>query len=255
MRVLHIADIHFCKDRAGEALASLKCAEGYAKANPVDMIAIAGDLFDAAVLNSENARLAEFAGAIKRLGDSAPVAMVYGTPSHDVDGSLEIFKAITCTYGITVLEPGQAYFYSGNVSREIYPESGMQAECSSALDYPEAIIFGIPEPRKKYLLANSSAGKDETEETIRDAMRRMCYLLAAKRREYPDIPCVALYHGEIAGTTLQNDQTVERGTGISITIDDLADIGADYYALGHIHKPQRVGSLQAYYLNLTHRIL
>jgi exonuclease SbcC len=46
---------------------------------------------------------------------------------------------------------------------------------------------------------------------------------------------------------LQNDQTVERGTGISITVDDLADIGADYYALGHIHKPQQVGSLPAYY--------
>jgi len=46
---------------------------------------------------------------------------------------------------------------------------------------------------------------------------------------------------------LQNDQTVERGTGISITIDDLADIGADYFALGHIHKPQQVGSLPAYY--------
>jgi exonuclease SbcC len=46
---------------------------------------------------------------------------------------------------------------------------------------------------------------------------------------------------------LQNDQTVERGTGISITVDDLADIGADYYALGHIHKSQRVGNLPAYY--------
>jgi len=78
-------------------------------------------------------------------------------------------------------------------------------------------------------------------------MHKMCYLLAAKRREYPDLPCVTLYHGEVAGTALQNDQAVERGTGISITIDDLADIGADYYALGHIHKPQRVGSLPAYY--------
>jgi len=154
--------------------------EGHVKANLVDMLAIAGDLFDAAVLNSENARLAEFVGAIK-------------------------------------------------------------------MEHLGAVIFGIPEPRKKYLLANSSAGKNETEETIRDAMRKMCFLLAAKRRVYPDLPCVVLYHGEIAGTTLQNDQTVERGTGISITIDDLADIGADYYALGHIHKPQRVGTLQAYY--------
>jgi exonuclease SbcC len=72
-------------------------------------------------------------------------------------------------------------------------------------------------------------------------------MLAAKRREYPDLPCVVLYHGEVAGCSLQNDQTIERGTGISITIDDLKDIGADYFALGHIHKPQHVGELPAYY--------
>jgi hypothetical protein len=112
---------------------------------------------------------------------------------------------------------------------------------------PKAVLFGIPEPRKKYLLADTSAGKDETEEAIRAAMHRLCFGLAAKRREYPDIPCFVLYHGEVAGTVYQNDQAIERGTGISITIDDLADIGADYYALGHIHKPQKVGNLNAYY--------
>lgn len=56
-----------------------------------------------------------------------------------------------------------------------------------------------------------------------------------------------LYHGDVAGCSLQNDRTIERGTGISISIDDLSQIGADYYALGHIHKPQQVGTLPAYY--------
>jgi DNA repair exonuclease SbcCD nuclease subunit len=110
-----------------------------------------------------------------------------------------------------------------------------------------AIIFGIPEPRKKYLLAETSAGKDETEEAIREAMHRLCFMLVAKRKEYRSMPCIVLYHGEVAGTVYQNDQTIERGTGISITIDDLNDISADYYALGHIHKPQKVGNLPAYY--------
>jgi len=61
------------------------------------------------------------------------------------------------------------------------------------------------------------------------------------------LPCIVLYHGEAAGCTLQNDRTVERGTGIAITVDDLRDIGADYYALGHIHKPQQVAGMAAYY--------
>jgi exonuclease SbcC len=244
MKIVHLADVHFCKDHANEALAYLKCVEDYVKSNPVDMIGIAGDLFDSAILNSENARLSEFIDSIKRLGDSAPTAMVYGTPSHDVDGSLEIFKAVNCKYGITILDPGQAYFLAP-AAGGIFPES--EANRLFNKEDRGAIIFGIPEPRKKYLLATTSAGKDETEEAIRGAMHRLCFLLAAKRQEYRNLPCVVLYHGDVAGSTLQNDQTVERGTGIAITVDDLNDIGADYYLLGHIHKPQQVGNLPAYY--------
>jgi DNA repair exonuclease SbcCD nuclease subunit len=244
MKIVCLSDVHFCKDHADEALASLKCVEDYAKNNPVDMIGIAGDLFDSATLNSENARLSEFINAIKRLGDTAPTAMVYGTPSHDVDGSLEIFKTITCKYGITILDPGQAYFLAP-MAGGIFPES--EANRFFNKETRLAIVFGIPEPRKKYLLADTSVGKDETEDAIREAMHKMCFLLAAKRRDYAALPCIVLYHGEVAGSTLQNDQTIERGTGISITIDDLCDIGADYYHLGHIHKPQRAGNLPAYY--------
>jgi DNA repair exonuclease SbcCD nuclease subunit len=120
-----------------------------------------------------------------------------------------------------------------------YKEAGTTAN--------DMLLFGIPEPRKKYLLADTSAGKDETEEAIRNAMRRLCFMLAAKRKDYSSMPCIVLYHGDVAGASLQNDETVERGTGISVTIDDLADIGADYFALGHIHKPQRVGNLPTYY--------
>jgi exonuclease SbcC len=192
------------------------------------------------MLNTEGSGFNRFIDAIREIADIAPVAMIYGTPAHDTDGSLEVFRKVTSKYGITVLDPGQPYFLAevngrGKVVQEIPGVSG------------KAVIFGIPEPRKKYLLAENSAGKDETEEAIRSAMHRMCYLLAAKRKEYADIPCIVLYHGEVAGTVYQNDLTVERGTGIAITIDDLADIGADYYALGHIHKPQKVGNINAYY--------
>jgi exonuclease SbcC len=208
------------------------------------MVAIAGDTWDASMLNTEASGFNQFTDAIRDIADLAPVAMICGTPSHDVDGSLEIFRKINCKYGITILDPGQAYFLAPTAGG-IFPES----EANRFFDRNNrlAIIFGIPEPRKKYLLADTSVGKNETEEAIRDAMHRICFMLAAKRQEYRSMPCIVLYHGDVAGSVLQNDKTVERGTGISITIDDLNDIGADYYALGHIHKPQRVGKLPAYY--------
>jgi DNA repair exonuclease SbcCD nuclease subunit len=241
MKIAHIADLHCCREHAEEALTSLRFLAAHIKTSPVDLVAIAGDVWDASMLNTEASGFTRFVEAIRDIANLAPVAVVYGTPSHDTDGSLEIFRNITCRYGITVLEPGQAYFLDeGHIEADETPVKEKRYT-------PKAIIFGIPEPRKKYLLADTSAGKDETEEAIRAAMHKMCFLLAAKRREYPDIPCVVLYHGDVAGSVLQNDQTIERGTGISMTIDDLNDIDADYYALGHIHKPQQAGNLPAYY--------
>jgi exonuclease SbcC len=244
IKIIHLADIHYSRERKDIVLADLSVVKNSAKKNAVDMIAIAGDIFDSATLNTASAGFPEFLDAIKELADLAPVCAVYGTPSHDVDNSLDVFPKLTSKYGITILEPGQAYFLAPNAGG-IFPES--EANRFFNKEDRLALIFGIPEPRKKYLLADISAGKDETEEAIRDAMHRLCFLLAAKRQDYRNLPCVVLYHGDIAGSVLQNDQTVERGTGIAITVDELADIGADYACLGHIHKPQQVGNLPAYY--------
>lgn len=234
MRIAHIADLHCCKEHQKEALESLDEICLSLTTNPIDLIAIAGDTWDASMLNTEASGFNDFVARIQNLATFAPVVMIYGTPSHDTDGSLEVFRKIKAKNAITILEAAKPYFL----------ENGKIVETSTA---PEALIFGIPEPRKKYLLVNSTVGKEETENAIRDAMQKLCFLLAAKRREFPDIPCVMLYHGDIAGSSLQNGRTIERGTGIAISIDELASIGADYYALGHIHKPQQVGTLPAYY--------
>ena len=234
MKIAHISDLHCCKEHQGEALKSLEFLLNEIKKNPVDIVAIAGDTWDASMLNTEASGFNDFVTSIQILADAAPVVMIYGTPSHDTDGSLEVFRKIKAKNTITILEAAKPYFL----------ENGKIVETSTA---PEALIFGIPEPRKKYLLANATAGKDETEDAIRNAVQKVCFLLASIRREYSNIPCVMLYHGDIAGSSLQNDRTIERGTGIAISIDELSSIGADYYALGHIHKPQQVGNLPAYY--------
>lgn len=238
IRIAHIADLHCCREHQDEALRSLKAVAERIKKSPVDLVAIAGDTWDASMLNTEASGFNSFIDAIRKIADEAPVAMIYGTPSHDTDGSLEVFRKINSRHSITVLDAAQPYLLEHG---EITADDGKPHPDSKAL------VLGVPEPRKKFLLANSTAGKDETEAAVRDSMQKLCFLLAAKRRERADLPCVMLYHGDIAGSTLQNDRTVERGTGIAISIDDLAGIGADYYALGHIHKPQQVGNLPAYY--------
>lgn len=238
MKIIHTADLHACKEHEAEAIRSLGEIEQYQIDNPVDLVVFAGDTWDATMQNTAQSGFDRFLGHLSSISSHSPVVMVEGTPSHDVDGSLDVIKRLQSTKGITVLEPGVPYFLNAGKVMKKDNLAGIR---------PALLILGIPEPRKKYLLANGTAGKGETEEAVRAAMHQLCFQLAAIRKQYADLPCLVVYHGDVAGTTLQNDETVERGTGIAITIDDLTDIGADYYALGHIHKPQQVGTLPAYY--------
>lgn len=218
MRLVHTADIHFRPKRAAEVFASLDTLASESRDREVQLIAIAGDLYDSAVFAS--GQYPEFVERIRQLADIAPVVMVYGTPSHDIAGSLDVLESLESTYGVTVLEPGHGYFIGG------------------------ALVFGIPEPSKAWLLAGREAlGREETDAAMKEGMQALLLGLAAQRREHPDIPCVVVYHGEIRGATMANGQTAEGGIGR----DDLAMIGADYYALGHIHEPQQIDYLAAYY--------
>jgi hypothetical protein len=54
-----------------------------------------------------------------------------------------------------------------------------------------------------------------------------------------------LYHGAIDGATLANGQLLEGG--IALGREDLALVGADYYAMGHVHLAQQIPGLPAYY--------
>ena len=238
MKIAHIADLHCAKEHQEAAMRSLRFLAEHIKKAPVDLVAVAGDTWDASMLNTEASGFNGFIDAIRDIADEAPVAMIYGTPSHDTDGSLEVFRKINSKHPITILAPAQSY---------LLENGAVVADDEQPHPNAKAVIVGVPEPRKKYLLANGTAGKDETEALLRDLMQKLCFLLAAKRRNHASLPCVMLYHGDVAGCSLQNNRTVERGTGIAISVDDLAGIGADYYALGHIHKPQRVGTLPAYY--------
>lgn len=241
MRLLHTADIHGRRDLMDDTLQSLRVMRQEAAVREVDLIAISGDTWDSATMASDHARFPEFIDAVSGLADAAPVVMIYGTPSHDVAGSLEVFERINTICGITVLRPGTPYFLSdaGHIEGDEW-----SAESPVAKGKAIALILGIPEPSKAWLLANQNGmSKAEADEAIEQGLRRLLLGLTAIRKEHADLPCVLLYHGAVRGGKYQNGQPVEEGIGV----DDLAMVGADYYALGDIHEPQQVGDMPAYY--------
>ena len=229
-KIAHLADLHFRKEKADDILIALDSFEYKAREEHVRLIAISGDIWDGATQNTEGSMFPVFVERIRRLAEIAPVVMIYGTPSHDTAGSLEVFETLESTFGITVLRPGIGYVLAdGEICRADEAETGR-----------ELLIFGVPEPSKKWLLANApAAGKETAAEAAAQALQNLFLGLGATRKQYSDLPCIVLYHGRVKGATFSNGQVSDDG----VPRDVLTSVGADYYALGDIHEPQEIRDL------------
>jgi DNA repair exonuclease SbcCD nuclease subunit len=241
IKMIHTADFHYSKDNQDKALLSLEIVCDKAEKEEVDLIIIAGDLFDRPVNNTESSGFPALIKIIQRMMNIAPVVAVTGTPTHDIAGCYEAFKEIEARNCFFILEPGKHYF--------LYLKNEKDPSCVDEWyeeDEAVMLIFGIPEPQKSWFLKDQQLGKGETDEAIKKGMRELLLGMGSLRKQYTDIPCLLIYHGAIAGSTLNNSQVLPAG-GIQIGKDDLTLVGADYYALGHIHLAQQIGELPAYY--------
>ncbi|MDY7026691.1 MAG: hypothetical protein SVR04_00180 [Spirochaetota bacterium] len=233
MKVLHTCDLHLRASRGEESLRALDTIGEIAIGHMVDLIAITGDTWDGAVQNTAGAMLSVFVDRIRHLADIAPVVMIYGTPSHDTAGSLEIFEQVESRHVITILRPGKEYFFHER-AQIIFDDPNDEALNDSLL------LFGVPEPSKRWI-APLAGDKEAAEDGGRKALRNLFLGLAAKRKEHAELPCLLLYHGEIAGATTATGYQSEANTNLVVTREDIEAVGADYVACGHIHEPQEVG--------------
>jgi len=238
IKILHTADIHYSRDKQEQALQSLGILADTAVKKRVNLVILAGDLFDQPVNNTENSGFPELISVMQKLMNAAPVIAVTGTPTHDIRGCYEVFKKIDAKYLFRILEAGQDYYLG---SEEIV-WNGDPVDA----DKPKLLLFGIPEVSKQHFLKDKQLGQAESDEVIKNGMRELLLGMGAIRKQYPDIPCVLVYHGMVAGATLSNNQVMPAG-GIQLGKEDLALVGADYYALGHVHKAQQIDELPAYY--------
>ncbi|KKL15544.1 hypothetical protein LCGC14_2504530, partial [marine sediment metagenome] len=213
MKILHTADIHFSRENQVPALKSLNYLYEYGESQGVDLWVIAGDLFDRAVQNTASSGFPLLVEVLQKMMNIAPVVAVRGTPTHDIDGCYITLAEINAEYSFTLIDPGQKYWM--DEGGDIYqPQSGVPPVTARLL------ILGCGEPTKEWFLRDKQIGKDETNQAIIDGMRQMLLGWGAIRKEYPEIPCLFVYHGNVIGATLQNNQILPAGD-IAIGRDDL----------------------------------
>jgi DNA repair exonuclease SbcCD nuclease subunit len=238
MKILHSADVHFSREHQVEALASLTTLAETAERERPALVALSGDLFHNGLTNAAASGFPALLAVIQRILDVCPIAAVSGTPTHDLPGC---YDALTKLHGkggkFVMIQPGQAYFAGVGIIYDSFVADANR----------ELLVLGCPEPTREWILAGNEGGSSEdAQQALKAGLRAILLGLGAIRAQHPDLPCVMLYHGPVEGASMQNGQTIGAGS-ITIGREDLALVGADYFALGDIHLAQQIPGLPAYY--------
>tara|TARA_Y100000310_G_scaffold269827_1_gene283292 strand:- start:2803 stop:6240 length:3438 start_codon:yes stop_codon:yes gene_type:complete len=223
----------------------------HGQTHDVDLWVTAGDIFDHAIYNTGRSGMPELLDAVYRLLDFAPMVAVTGTPTHDVAGSYDVLTRIGDDR-FTVIDPRRIYFLNDRGVRSDPADPTIRNDRIimgvDPIPTPnnDLLIMGMPEPGRAQFMSKATRGRSESDADIKQGMREILTGYGAIRASYPDNPCLFIYHGQVAGASLANGQILP-GNGIEIGRDDLALVGADYYALGDIHKGQQIPGMNAYY--------
>lgn len=254
LRVLHTSDWHIGKRlfnhaRYDEFEAFLNWLHVAISTHNVDVLIVAGDIFDTATPSNKAQELYyEFLGKIAK---SPCQHVIITAGNHDSPTFLDAPKAILKTLRVQVV--GQA---TADIHDEILLlKDKPQDDPKDSFDIVHAIVLAVPYLRDKDVRTGGSfelIGQRDTE-TAKGIAKHYQILTdhaIALRDEHqanpsqPPIPIIATGHLFSAGVSVSSDDDGMRKETFVGTLGQLpADIFADdinYVALGHIHAPQNV---------------
>lgn len=225
MKILHTADWH--GDNNYEAfIESTEHIKNYIVNNDIDLMCFSGDLFDSKIIASDLYnkiinRFIEFANLV-------PIFMVYGTPSHDYKGSLDILRTVKTKYPIHLVDSFKdsiTYFNDGYKDFEHYTN-----------DERTIRLIGCPWPLKSRLLTDKELlelNTTEQNELYKKRFNVWRNKIIKQKKENP-LYTILVGHLQLIGSFASQSQDI---SSENHNPEDFYDL-CDYGALGHIHKNQ-----------------
>jgi len=209
-----IADSHFTeRSRWEECLRLHDWIADDMENRKVDLVLHAGDVYDAKSTPKERLAVASWLLNIARF---APVVVVRG--NHDAVGDLPLMADLRSQHPIIVEE-----------RPAVHVVAGVAVAC-------------LPWPNKAELLARMGAsGHEQTEQTASAGLKNIL-LGFSQEIEQHNGPAALLTHAMVRGSTTSTGQPLV-SCDMEIGTDDLESCGADFVALGHIHKHQEFESV------------
>lgn len=224
MRIIHTADLHLGRQFMGLSLEEDhevildQILETITK-EQADVLVIAGDVFDRA--SPPNSAIRQFNRFLKRVAEETDAAVVMISGNHDSGDRIEAMSVFSTASRVLVRGIADAV-ENPLVLRDEYGEVAFSA-LPFSYEYAAREVFG--------------------NEGINAPADVISAQIAAARDQVPkDARWVVVSHAFVAGGAVgETERALTRVGGIETVPSETFD-GADYVALGHLHKPQEVGS-------------
>ena len=234
MNILHTSDWHIGKrlmdrERLPEQIAALDEIVRICDERAVDLVLVAGDVFDTYMPSAEAEQA--FFHAISRIaGERRAVVLISG--NHDDGVRLAASAPLAAQEGIYLFGGGQeiADCVGGRPVRAVAAGEGYLVVENAQGE--RVYINALPYPNEARLK------EEKTEESYADKLRR--------RIERGDagftggMPHILLSHLFVAGGKVsESERDIDLGGARAVPVSLFE--GFDYVALGHLHKPQKFG--------------
>lgn len=231
MLVFHSGDLHYSSETLDEVDRCFGFAVDHAIARKCDVAAITGDLFDHRV-DLHSPAVAAICGRVRQLADHMPVILLAGTFSHDLPGSLDVFKTIGGAFPVHVADTIQqvALYFTGTRHYWISPpDDGVTGQV--------ALFSCLPPVNKGAVAAVAGAhnAAAATGEYVYDLMRGWSVSHAEARTI--GVPTLVLAHGTISGSITEHGCPMA-GTDWELTTGTLFASEASAVLASHIHRHQ-----------------
>ena len=238
MKILHTSDLHVGKklmgrERLDEFRAVFSELERISSDNGVELVLIAGDVFDTYTPSAEAEEV--FYSGINLLSENRAVLVISG--NHD--------DYVRLTAASVLAERRNVYITGNNlkpincaVRGSVYPEKSGNGWVIFANAKGERVyINALPYPNETRFKEGRS------DETFSEKISR--WIACGEEGKTKNIPSVFLSHIFVAGGSVsESEREIDLGGARAVPLNLLPD--CDYIALGHLHKRQKLGK-NAYY--------
>jgi exonuclease SbcD len=235
MKFFHLSDLHiglklFNKDLSEDQKFIFDQIVGYAKSENPDVVVIAGDIYDKAIPSAEAVTLFDdFISALAIAVPNATIMMISG--NHDSAPRVNVFRNILKNRNIYMIgQPPQ--------TKDEYIEKVTMVD-----SYGNVNFYLLPFVKPSMIKEITGVDEKGNNLTYDEAIHRL-----VERENIDESERNVLVSHQFYLPVGKNADDIDRMESEIVTVGNIDSVKADvlkpfdYAALGHIHKPMKVGS-------------